>query len=679
MKVALVVAACSSAVAVSPIQKTIQLLGDLEAKIQKEGEAAQKQYEEYSEWCEDRSRDLGYEIKTGTGEVAELKATIAKADSSSEELSLKIDDVIGNIASDDADMTAATNIRSKEAVDFAAEEKELSETISMLERAIAIIEKEMSKGNPSMLQMKGALNIQKAFAALVQASALSSADAGKLTSLVQSQSDDDDALDNAGAPAASVYSSQSGGILETLESILEKAETQLSDLQKSEVNKKNNFLMLKQSLEDEIKFANKEKDDAAKALAASGETKASATGDLSVTSKALAEDQKNLGQTHQDCMTKAEEFESETKSRAQEVTALAAAKKAVSEMATAAGDVVYSSFLQTNSHSALTSRADLANFEAVRYVRDLARKEHSTQLAQLASRMASVLRLGGKSGDDPFGKVKVLISDMIAKLERDQADSADLKAWCDKETEESDQKKLEASTQVEHLGIKIESATAKSKKLKEQVASLQSELAQLASTQAQMMKIRSDEKSLFNQQKPEMEQGIQGVKLALKILSDYFSQSGHAHIAQEGGSTGIIAMLEVVESDFTKGLAEMTAAEDTAEAMYQRQTAENSVEKKMKGQDVKYKTQAATKLNKDVTDLSTDREGVQAELDAVLEYRESLTKKCTYKAESYSERSSRRAAEISGLKQALEILSNEVALIQESHGHRSLRGVHRHV
>merc|ERR1719360_124201 len=58
-----------------------------------------------------------------------------------------------------------------------------------------------------------------------------------------------------------------------------------------------------------------------------------------------------------------------------------------------------------------------------------------------------------------------------------------------------------------------------------------------------------------------MEQGLKGVKLALKILNEYYAKEGKAHGAAEGAGSGIIGMLEVIESDFTKGLTEMIAAE----------------------------------------------------------------------------------------------------------------------
>merc|ERR1711990_1119443 len=164
-----------------------------------------------------------------------------------------------------------------------------------------------------------------------------------------------------------------------------------------------------------------------------------------------------------------------------------------------------------------------------------------------------------------------------------------------------------------------------------------------------------------------------GIKLALKILNDYYAKEGKAHSSPDGAGSGIIGMLEVIESDFTKGLTEMVASEQTAAATYDRETKENAIEKTTKSQDVKYKTKEAAGLDKKAAELSTDIEGVKSELDAVNEYLASLDKKCTYKVESYAERKARRQAEIDGLKNALDILENETAFVQTS-----LRGVRRH-
>jgi chromosome segregation ATPase len=667
MKATLGLLAFSSAVAVevNPIEKVIQMMSDLEGKIIGEGKECQKTYDEFAEWCEDRSKNLGFEIKTGKAQVADLSATIQDETAKTDAATSKIDDLSADIASDEADLKAATKIREKEAADFAAEEKELTEVIDMLERAIAILEKEMA-GGASMMQLKSANNLEQALDVMVKASAISQADGSRLAALVQTQSDDSDS--DMGAPAAEVYESKSGGIVDTLNGLLEKAQGQLDAATKAETSARNEYDLLKQSLEDEIKYANKDMDDTKKALAESGEIKAAAEGDLAVTQKALAEDIKALGDLHSDCMTKAQDFEAETTSRGEELKALAMAKKAVKDNTGGATGQTYS-FVQ------LQSSTDLKNFEVVRLIKDLARKQHASALAQLASRMSSAIRLN--HGADVFAKIKGMISDMIEKLEKEQAEAAELKQWCDKEIAESTAKKEDATAIFEKLSTKIDSKTAQSKKLKEEVATLQKELAELAKTQAEMDKIRADEKATYEKNKPEMEAGLKGVKLALKILNDYYAKADKGHSSADGAGSGIIGMLEVIESDFTKGLTEMVAAEQTAAATYENETKENAIEKTTKQQDVKYKTKEAAGLDKAVAELSTDREGVESELAAVNEYLESLDKKCTYKVESYEERKARREAEINGLKEALDILESETALVQTSSQH-ALRGVRKH-
>merc|ERR1711957_125644 len=66
------------------------------------------------------------------------------------------------------------------------------------------------------------------------------------------------------------------------------------------------------------------------------------------------------------------------------------------------------------------AQASLANSEVAMLVQQLARKQHSSALAQLASRIAAVAKYGSAAGDDPFAKIKGLITDMIEKLQKRQ-------------------------------------------------------------------------------------------------------------------------------------------------------------------------------------------------------------------------------------------------------------------
>jgi len=89
-------------------------------------------------------------------------------------------------------------------------------------------------------------------------------------------------------------------------------------------------------------------------------------------------------------------------------------------------------------------------------------------------------------------------------------------------------------------------------------------------------------------------------------------------------------------------------------------------------QDVKYKTQEFKGLDKEITELTSDKDTVSTELNAVLEYYSQIKDRCIAKPESYESRKARREAEIDGLKQALQVLDEETAFVQRKR--RGLRG-----
>merc|ERR1712039_502414 len=312
-------------------------------------------------------------------------------------------------------------------------------------------------------------------------------------------------------------------------------------------------------------------------------------------------------------------------------------------------------------------------------VRTLAQKDHSHALAQLASRMSTAMHAG--SGD-VFGKVKGLIADMIEKLEAEAEADATHKAYCDKELAESNEKKADKKAEIAKLSTKIDQMSARSSQLK-------SEAAALAASQAEMDKLRAEEKAAFKQNKADMEQGLKGIKIALRVLNDYYAKDDKDHAAAEGAGHGIIGLLEVIESDFSQALAEFTSVEQTADADYVRQSRENEIEKTTKEQDVKYKNKEAADLDAATAEATSDRSGVETELAAVQEYLDSLAAQCIttggnmgtegHNAETYEQRVARRSSEIAGLKEALNILDGAASFVQTKRtGHRlSLRGVLR--
>merc|ERR1719325_346388 len=592
----------------------------------------------------------------------------------------KIDELVAAIAADDSELKDATAVRGKEAADFAKNEAELLDCIDTLERAIGIISKEMAKNPAALAQIdtSSTARLVQTLGAVIDAAGFAANDKQKLVALVQSQNSDDQ--EELGAPAAAVYKTHSSGILDVLEDMKEKAEGSLSDLRKEETNSKHNFEMLKQSLEDQMTADTKDMEDEKAAKAEAAEGQATAEGDLAETVKLLKNTKDALATASATCMQVAADHEATVKARNEELKLLRRQKKILEDTTSGAASQTYS-MLQV---ARLQSRADLAGLEVVQLVKQLAKKHHSSALAQLASRMTAAIRFGSSGGEDPFAKVKGLIENMIAKLEAEAKAEATEKAYCDEEMAKTEEKRGELMDDVSKLTAKIDQATSKSATLSADIKQLEAELAELMKSQAEMDKIRQEEHAAFLQAKDDLTTGLTGVRQALTVLRDYYASDAALvqqpampalHTKASGAGTSIIGILEVVESDFATGLAKEETQEDDAQAMYDDITQKNKVTKTMKHQDVKYKTAEVKSLAKAIADMSADKETLSTELAAVNEYYAKLKDRCIAKPETYEERKARREAEINGLKESLQVLESETAFMQRGSKSRArMRG-----
>jgi predicted nucleic acid-binding Zn-ribbon protein len=263
---------------------------------------------------------------------------------------------------------------------------------------------------------------------------------------------------------------------------------------------------------------------------------------------------------------------------------------------------------------------------------------------------------------------------MIAKLEAEAEAEATEKAYCDEQMAKTEAKKEDLDSTIAKLTSKIDQSAAASAALKEEVVELEKELAALAKMQAEMDKIRAEQLADYTVAKEELTQGLEGVRKALTMLKDYYGSAAalvqqpakpEGFVKAEGAGGSIIDILEVCESDFATNLAKEESEESDSVENYEKTTQENKISKATKEQDVKYKTQEAVALDKQISELTSDKETASTELAAVMEYYEKIKERCIAKPETYEERKARREAEIAGLKEALSILESEGAAFMQ--------------
>merc|ERR1719440_2300327 len=266
------------------------------------------------------------------------------------------------------------------------------------------------------------------------------------------------------------------------------------------MNSKFDYDMLKQKLEDAMAFGTKELGETKAAKAAAEEAKATGEGELAVAEKTVAESSKHLNDLQNECMTAATEYGESQHAREEELTALATAKKILEEKTGGASDREYS-FLQVKSTAHSGTRAKQVKDRVVAMLQQLATKDGNDALSLLADRVQAASMMG----EDPFAKIKGLISEMIEKLEADAAKEAGHKAFCDKEMKET-------------------------KALKEEIATLEAELLAIAEAQKKADEIRAEEAAAWKEAKADYESGVEGVGMALQVLRDYYAEKEEALI-----------------------------------------------------------------------------------------------------------------------------------------------------
>jgi len=133
---------------------------------------------------------------------------------------------------------------------------------------------------------------------------------------------------------------------------------------------------------------------------------------------------------------------------------------------------------------------------------------------------------------------------------------------------------------------------------------------------------------------------------------------GKSYGGQQDEAGGVLAMLEVISSDFENVIADTNAAESQSQTAYADFMTESQRNKAMKlkkiDMDNADKASAETKVQEDTKDLK----GTQDELLAADRYYSKLVPQCFDKGQTFEERTASRASEISSLKQALEILGS---------------------
>merc|ERR1719471_298386 len=474
------------------------------------------------------------------------------------------------------------------------------------------------------------------------------------------------------------------------------------------------------------------------ALSASVESKLKSVGDLGIkvaqmkedltdTQDSLIKDKEFLANLKKSCATKTAEWEERSKTRAEELVALADTIKVLND------DDALELFKQTlpsSSASLLQLKVGVATMReqalaAIRSAQAVANKGDKPGLQFLA------LALAGKSSSGGFGKVLKMIDDMVALLGKEQNDDNDKKEYCGTQLDQSEDQKKEIERTIS--GAEADIATAKESiaTLTQEIAALDAGIRALDKSVAEATAQRKEENAEYKALMASNTAAKEVLAFAKNRLNKFYNpklykppakeelSAGDRIYSAEGGvlstaapsgiagtgitalaqvsihrqhreapapppatwgayqtksgeNTGVIAMIDLLIKDLQKELTEAETDEKNSQADYE-QMMKDSADKRTtdskaltEKESTKAETEAALQaLNEHLVDE-------KKELMATAKYIASLHGECDWLLQFFDARKEARTGEIDSLKKAKAVLSGADYSLLQARAHRFL-------
>jgi chromosome segregation ATPase len=701
---------------VSPVDKVITMLEDLQIQVINEGKAESKTYDKFACFCKDMSEEKSAEITSGQDAVSDLEASIGSLNSDRSTLDSEIEELSQKITTLNNEISKAKDDRKKANAVYMAEHAEISTGLRNLKGALK--EMKAKQSAVSLLQTDSFDKVKEAAHIAIKHINKSEKTyrlAQKLIQMSAPERGDD-------------YAFQGGEIISMIADLRDDFKDTKSNLETDEEEAVSTFNTLITDKTSEMNTSIETMNNKKKRTAQKTEMIATKSGDLTATKAVLTDDQTYIKELTAKCELKSKEWDQRSQMRQDELTAISTAINIVGGKVKEKTTSKTVRFMQipkpmkvedkvqdtdddevdeimeteevTNFLQVQKPRKRLAQIASHMKMRDMAKVEKklfeervpeqnvrdkvvamikessielkSPTLAMLASRVAA----------DPFVKIKKLIQELIERLLQEAADEANHKGWCDKETGKAKQQRDTKAQNVKDLNHQMSENESKRDKLTEEIAILTIELRELNDSLSKMTKERSDESAENSATVSEAEEGKEAVEQAIDVLSKFYKTAAKAEVftqesasgvdddmpdtgfkgankGSQGAAAGILGMLDVILSDFERTISETEKAEKNADKEFLEfeTTTKVSIGTKTVGKETNEAELQETEQN--LREEKDDMTSEQELLDKALQELQELQPACVQTAMSYEERVAKREQEIESLKRALCVLGME--------------------
>jgi len=652
----------------NPVRKVVLMLQGMQKKVAAEGERDEKLFEAYMCYCKTGGGDLQKSIDAADNKIPQVQSALKEAQE--KEVQAKADLKNAQTARSDAKsaIAEATAIREKEAATYAKVSSDFSQNIAAMGKAIAALEKGAAG---AFLQTQAAVTLRK------------------LSVTVDMSSTARDMLSSFLSEGAG-YAPASGEITGILKQMKDTMEADLAQATKEEDASKASFAELTAAKEKEIAANTQTIEAKMTQIGELGIDIVQMKEDIDDTTKSLAEDTKFLADMEKNCATKEAEYEVVKKTRSEEQVALSETIKILND------DDALELFKKT-----LPGASFMQTKVSSREVKQLA-------LGALKGRKGDyrldLISLALKGSKVSFDKVIKMIDDMTALLKQEQADDDNKKEYCEGALDKAEDKHKQLDQKVTDLTNVIEDTENKIANLADEIAALGAGIKALDRAVSEATETRKEEHAANTDTLASNNAAKEILGFAKNRLNKFYNptlytppakkelskedrivanmgflqgapapppQAVAAYKKKGEQSTGVIAMIDLLEADLVKEITEVETSEKENQSEYDTFMEDSADKRRADSMSIEEKESAKANAEAALQKAGEEKKATLGEAMATAQYIGDLHKECDWLIMNFDARKSARTGEVESLTNAKAVLSGaDFSLVQT----KSLRG-----
>jgi hypothetical protein len=652
----------NAANAVTPIEKVMELMKKLSAQTEAEGKKEAEQYDKFACFCKEQADDKLYNIEKSTAKIAKQTARINKLEGEIADLNTAVNTLTGKIEAKEGEIKDAEDIRSGQHAEYVEEDDKMQAAIKAIKGAIKAL-KDSKKGvkegggRVDLVQLRSVARTLKASHA-TQVNA---------------------AIDQLQKPASFQY--QSNDIIATLESLKDQFLENKKELDQEEFETNSAFERKRLGLQTEVKFATKEKTDKTTIMEGKNEDKANTEDDKAQEQTEKDADQNFLDELTSQCETKASDWDQRSKARAGELQALDKALEVLQDGASEQYKANKKLNLAQKATSFLQLRGTSA--EALKVVAMMRAEGLLTREAKaLKSPILSVMSMKVKLAADHFVKVRGLIKDLIQKLEDDAESEATQKGFCDTNMADAVRNRDAGNAAMEVAVGNINKLNSEKDKLNKEVNELKQAIADNLKSLNEATELRNTEKDENQVTVETAQEGKEAVEMAIGVLNEFYNNAfiqtkytppnagrdgetvgdkapesfSGEYNGNQGAAKGIVGLLDVILSDFTRTIETTNDEESAAQSTFETYEQDTKDDNDAKDADVTSKKNRIADIKDELVDETEDKDDATTKIAEAKKELQKLKPLCVEGEETYAQRVAKREKEIEALKEAMTLL-----------------------